>query len=312
MEISEAFAFEISELWLPHGTVRTIGIFHDGSQRGISHHEAAAPTTVEVVRKQAERVGVAVEARHVHPFRFGKFAAIGSNQVVKRAAVSFAEISAYGALAAVAERRVAHIVRQTSRTHYGPHTRKFRVGKFGTPTDKLAAYVSAQRAAHTRHFKTVRQAVVNKHASGKGKHLRFVLHAPEGSRKDKAVVVALKLRAALFKRLLFVFLPQTFGGNEGLPVHGHRTNRFCEKNELGQQSIPIKVLTESIAEGLGQRRSRQMYEKVAAISIFRRNKGGYAPFCVFLHDYGSALHCGKSYHRPCRLTFAPTARQGTP
>ena len=219
VEIRAPLAFKEAELRLRHSAFRAIRIFHDGSQRGISHHESAAAATVEMMCEQTERVGITVETRHVEPFLLGEQMPVGRDMLVERTALAFAEIGADGPLSRMAERRITHVVSQTRSTHNGSHTRYFRFRQFGMTLHEHTADVGAQRTPDTRHLKAVGQTVMDKHAARKGKHLGLVLHTSESGRKDQTVVVALKFRTPFFQRFLLVLLTQSLGGYEGLPVH---------------------------------------------------------------------------------------------
>ena len=208
-----ALGFEKTKLGFlgKRGTKR---IFYNGGKGGISHHEAAAPTSVEMVREQAEGIGVAVEARNVVPLTGREV-----ESVFHLCAAPLRKEAANGALARVTERRVAHIVGEAGgRNHCAELAPKF-IGIIRITLFQNIGDISAQRAPHARHFEAVRQAVVHEYAARQGKHLRLVLHAPEGGREDKAVVVALKFRAPLRGGALRARLAPAFRRNELLPIH---------------------------------------------------------------------------------------------
>ena len=86
---------------------------------------------------------------------------------------------------------------------------------------ELTAHIRSQRTPHARHLQAVGEPVVNKHAAGKGKYLRFILHAAKRSRKYEPVKIALKLSAPLGSGTMGVLFAQTLGGYELFPIHGH-------------------------------------------------------------------------------------------
>ena len=94
-------------LWAIDAGVR---VFDDRSQRGVGEGKASLAATVEPVRQQTKRVGVAFEGHEIGPL-------FGCEQVAHLQPSSFGEISANGFLARVTEWRIAHVVRQTCGGH---------------------------------------------------------------------------------------------------------------------------------------------------------------------------------------------------
>lgn len=56
------------------------------------------------------------------------------------------------------------------------------------------------------------QPVVDKDAAGQGKYLRLVLQAPERSRENKAVIVALEFGPVVFFDFIHLFQSEPFVG----------------------------------------------------------------------------------------------------
>ena len=160
--------------------------------------------------EQTKGVGIAVETCHVEPFGLGKAFAVGGDELMQACSAPLAEVGAYGPLARVAKGRIAHVVGQTGGTDDGPHAGDLGVGQCGVAGYELAADIGAKRTAHARHLEAVGEAVVYEHAAGERKHLCLVLHAAEGGRKYKTVVVALELGAALLEGLGLSLLAKAF------------------------------------------------------------------------------------------------------
>ena len=139
---------EVAELGFRHRAFRTVGIFHDGGQRGVGHHESPPAPAIELVREQTERVGVAVEAREVQPLLFREVLPLRCDVAVQPAAAALAEVGAYGSFARVAEGRVPHVVGQAGRADDSPQAGDFRVGQLRVDGHQFAPHVGAQRAAH--------------------------------------------------------------------------------------------------------------------------------------------------------------------
>ena len=95
------------------------GILHDGSQGTVSHHVTAAAPAFELMREQAEGVGVTVEAGNVGPLHIIQALAVSRDVLLQTGAGSFRKIRTYGPFATVAERRVAQVMGQTSRRNNG-------------------------------------------------------------------------------------------------------------------------------------------------------------------------------------------------
>ena len=205
---------EEAELAFLAGALTRVRILHDGSQRRVSHHEAAVAASVEAVREQSEGVGVTLEVREVLPH-------LRRHTRLQRQSPTLAKERLYSLLAGVTERRIAHVVRQTRRAHDGAKLLEERTREFGTNTLQGSRHVVAKRHAHTRHFERVSQSVVHEDAARQREHLCLVLHAAEGRREDKAVVVALELRAVVVALRVAQLLSETLVRYELLPVHCH-------------------------------------------------------------------------------------------
>ena len=62
------FAGEKSEFLFASGQLRGKRIFHDGSQRGIRQYKTAGASSLKLVGKQTECVGIPFEVSEVIPF----------------------------------------------------------------------------------------------------------------------------------------------------------------------------------------------------------------------------------------------------
>ena len=211
--------FEKAKLRLGPGQRRTVGILDDGGQRRVGHDEASRPAAFETVGEQAKRVGVAVEMDDVVPFGLRQAVALGHVAGAQGAALALGEVAAYGPLARMAKGRVAHVVGQAGGRHDGPDGAQVALGRSRAATQQFGRHVGAERASHARHLQAMGQAVVDEDAARQGEHLRFVLHAAEGGRKNQPVVIALKLRAPFGQRTAGVLLAQAAGGDELFPFH---------------------------------------------------------------------------------------------
>ena len=100
-------ALEETKLRLAAATIGGKRILDNRGQRSVGHYEAARSMAVELVRQESERIGIAIEVDNVRPDAFRE-------HFLPFAALSLGKKAAYGALSAVAERRIAHIVGQTS------------------------------------------------------------------------------------------------------------------------------------------------------------------------------------------------------
>lgn len=242
VQVSKPFSLEIAEFRFAQGAVGAVGIFHNRGQCGISHHKSTAPPCVKLVREQAEGIGVTVEARHVHPFSLRQFFAVGRNEFAQPSALTFAEIRAYGLFARVSEGRIPHVVSQAGRTDNGPHARHFGMFQFGVSGNEFAAHVCSERTSHARHFEAVCQSVMHEHAAGQRKYLGLVLQTAERGRKYQSVEVALKLRASFFEPCGLVFLAQSFGRYELLPVHHVCVGADFSKGLILRNCLKIEVV----------------------------------------------------------------------
>ena len=214
-------AAEEAELALVACQVGREWVLHDARQRAVCHAEAALATPLEVVREEAESVGIALEVRDVVPLlRRDAVARLGADVISEKESVALAEVSAYGLLAAMSERRVAQVVGEAGGTHNAAQLGEMRAVEFGVLLQDEATHVVAQAASHTAHLEAVGKPVVYEDAARQGEHLRLVLQTAEGSGEDKAVVVALKL-SAVVASLLYVLLPEPLARQQLFPVHHH-------------------------------------------------------------------------------------------
>lgn len=181
-------------------------IFHDAGQSRVGHHETTYSPSVETVCEQSEGVGVALEVGDVVPESFSyAFLQVGS--------CTLGEEGLYGFLAAVPEWRVAHVVCQACRADDGSYLFERCSAQFGMLLAQLRRHVIAQRHAYRGHLQRVGEAVVHEDGTGKGKHLRLVLHASERCGENKAVVVAFKLRPVVMTFGVLELLAKPFIGN---------------------------------------------------------------------------------------------------
>ncbi len=78
-------------------------------------------------------------------------------------------------------------------------------------------YLGCHRTAYAGYFDAVGQAIVDKYAAGKRKHLGFVLQTSERRGKDQPVKVALEVTARAGFRVVEVFEPEAFVVDESVP-----------------------------------------------------------------------------------------------
>jgi hypothetical protein len=103
---------------------------------------------------------------------------------------------------AVAEGRVANIVRKTGGGYYIGQFVAIKLRKtfiavtilFG----ELISHRLTKRAAHRCHFEAMGKPVVHKYRAGQRKNLRFVLQPAESGRKNDTVVIPYKRSAGGF------------------------------------------------------------------------------------------------------------------
>ena len=106
------FRAEETELLLLASQRGRVRILHDGGKGGVGEDEPTWTTSLELMDEQAKGVGIAVEVDDVVPFLIGHHRAI-------LLSFSLTEIRGNGSFSAVSERRIAHVVRQTSCTDDG-------------------------------------------------------------------------------------------------------------------------------------------------------------------------------------------------
>ena len=212
-------ATEETELPLVSCKVGREGIFDDACQRAVRHDEAAFATSPEMMREQTERVGVAFEVCDVFPLLWrDAVASLGTDVVLEEQPVTLAEVGTDGVLTTMTKRGITEVVGKASGRDDASQFGKMRAVELRVTLQDKAADVVAEAASHAANLEAVRQAVVHEDAARQRKHLRLVLQASEGSREDKAVVVALKL-SAVVATLLHVFLTKAFAGEQLLPLH---------------------------------------------------------------------------------------------
>ena len=106
------FRAEKTELLLFASQRGRVRILHDGGKGGVGEDEPAWTTSLELMNEQTKGVGIAVEVDDVVPFLIGHHRAI-------LLSFSLTEIRGNGSFSAMSERRIAHVVRQTSCTDDG-------------------------------------------------------------------------------------------------------------------------------------------------------------------------------------------------
>lgn len=219
-----AFADKKAELALFRKR-RLIRILDNRSQRGISHGKTALAAPLELMRKHPEGIGIALETRQVGPFRLGKLR-------TQNTARTFTEKCRHRFLAAMAERRIAKIMRQTCRRHNIAYmVEMFRTCCFAAVTaTKLDGHGIGHRLAYASNLHRMGQTVVHKDTPGQRKHLGLVLQAPERRRKDKTVVVAAEIRArAALARVVVILQTEALVIDKPLPTH---YIRICHSSKL--------------------------------------------------------------------------------
>ena len=107
------------------------------------------------------------------------------------------------------ERRIAQIMSQTGCTYDGSYLFYERILQVRLLLDDPSGYVVTYRHAHTRHFQTVGETVVDEDAARQREDLRLVLQSAECRREDEAVVIALEFRAVIVALSMLVFLSET-------------------------------------------------------------------------------------------------------
>ena len=162
--------------------------------------------------EQTESIGIAVKPRNVGPD-------LRRDHVAETHPAALAEVGDDGPFAAVAEWRIAHVVRQTGRRHDVVKALEFLRPWFaGVFFKQESGGIVGQRTSHAAHFKAVGQTVVDEDAAWQWEHLRLVLQASESRRKNQSVVVALELRAGMLAALQ-LFLAEAQGGQQPVPMH---------------------------------------------------------------------------------------------
>ena len=174
--------------------------------------EISGPELMDLMRQQVESIGIPFEMCDVIPELRRHFFL----QVLAR---SLSEESLNGLFATVTEGRIAHVVSQTGRTDNRSDLREERVAQVGTLFQNGMRDVVAQRHAHTGHFERMRQSVMHEDTAGQGEHLCLVLQAPEGSRENQTVVVALEFRTVVVPFGVSILLSETFGSDKYFPIH---------------------------------------------------------------------------------------------
>lgn len=212
-DVGKGFAFGVEESEFGmRGEGGREGIFGNGSEGAIRHHESSGTTAVELVGEEAEGVGIAIEMGDVVPHLERKL-------VAKMESFAFGKKGTNGGFSFVSERGITQIVCQTSGTDDG--TDAFEGGNVFSSVawDEQARNVSSQGASYAGNFEGMGETIVHKDTAGEGKNLRFVLQPAEGRGEDESVVVALKLSALFVGRTLGVLLSPTRRGDELIPFH---------------------------------------------------------------------------------------------
>ena len=120
------------------------------------------------------------------------------------------------------EGRIAEIVSQTCRRNY--------IAEMVEMLDSLPRRdvflaqghgdIVGHGFAHTRHFHTMGQAVVDKDTAGQGENLSLVLQAPERRREDKAVVVTPEISACgILLGIVIILKSEALVVHKAFPLH---------------------------------------------------------------------------------------------
>ena len=212
--ISVCLRTEEAVLAVRTGAAARERILHHTRKQRVCHDKTAYAASPETVGEQTEHVGVALKTYDVVPHP-------GAHKIFHTLSRTVGKERLDGFLAAMAERRVAHVVGETCRADDGSYLLKQRSGKCRVAPDYLLRHIIAQRHSHTRHFKAVGEPVVHEDAARKRKHLCLVLHAAERCGEYQTVVVALELRPVVMPPGVPLLLPEAFVGNQFVPVHSH-------------------------------------------------------------------------------------------
>ena len=215
------FRGEKAELAMfPRQAART-GIFYDRGKGRISHHKPSRTPAHKLVGKKAESIGIALKMRDVVPEGF-------RDLVFQEAAVVLREKRLDGLLSGMSEGRVAHIVRQPRCLHNGAYLLEKRIAQLRMLVRQSPCHIVTEALAQRRYLDGVSETIVHEDTSRKGKYLRLVLKAAEGSRIDQTVAVTFEFRAVVVTESVPVFLPKAFIADELLPVHNYILLRFSQ------------------------------------------------------------------------------------
>ena len=129
------------------------------------------------------------------------------------------EIGLHGFLTTVSERRITHVVGQTSSGHNLSNLSKERILQFRVATDELLCHIVAQGHTDTGHLEGVGETIMYEDTTWQREYLRLVLQATERGGKDQPVVVAFELRTVIMTLGMTMLLSEAFVGNKLLPIH---------------------------------------------------------------------------------------------
>ena len=118
--------------------IGTERVFDDSRQCRIGHDESTETTTLKLVSKQAEGVGIALEVGDVIP-------EARAHLFLQVAARSFCEETLYRLLATMSERRIAHIVGKSCSLHYRTYLLEECPAEVWVSIREDACHVVAQR-----------------------------------------------------------------------------------------------------------------------------------------------------------------------
>lgn len=120
----------------------------------------------------------------------------------------------------MAEGRIAEVVAEACSRHnvadVGEFVAQRRVGIFIREAD---GNLVAERATHARHLEAMGEAVVDKDAPRKRKHLGLVLQSAERGGEYQTVVIALKIRARVMALIMEFLHAEASVADQFFPIH---------------------------------------------------------------------------------------------
>ena len=108
------FALEEAELTLRPRLLRAVGVLHRAGERAVGEGEAPLATPTELMRQEAEGIGIALEVDKVLPAP-----PLGTHLILQPAPSALRKVGADGTLPTMTKGRIAHIVRQGGRADDG-------------------------------------------------------------------------------------------------------------------------------------------------------------------------------------------------